>query len=83
MINAYNDMYGKGDLLHFSFRHAGNAIVGNFNGKSRSEIFLGLSRLTGKENLREKHLMKGQTISRAQKIQILSFPPHATIYVDQ
>ena len=70
-------------MLHFSFRHVRNVTVGNFNGESRSEIFLGQSGLTVKENLREKRLKKGKTISRAQKIQILTFPPHATIYVDQ
>ena len=53
------------------------------NGKSSCEIFLGQSGLTVKENVREKRLMKLKTISRAQKIQILRLPPHATIYVDQ
>ena len=54
-------------MLHFSFRHVRNVTVGNFNGESRSEIFLGQSGLTVKENLREKRLKKGKTISRAQK----------------
>ena len=39
-INAYSDTYGKGDLLHFSFRHVRNVTVGNSNGHKRSGIFL-------------------------------------------